>query len=395
MYELSCKSNKVSFLAILLGTYFIIHFFSAVTHYDYLFFEVGYFIAFMFVLKKIRINAMFFVPIFLIIFIRYLLGHSDVEGYYSPANHLVKYFRLLFIPVIIEMFNRITDKDKRNLLYIIMTCVLLTDLLSIYYTFTDPLAIRYRNIFGEIRYYGIITFSQIFSYGMLNVFLLTKLLQDKVKNLRSFFIVIVFVVNTVMIIKAQLMTPLFIMILTFLLYHFYVNINYKFCFLSVLFFLTVYFLFDNILLFFLHFIQSVDSSILTKRLEAVINFLFIGAGQVDSVSNRLAKIMISWDSFQEQPLFGIGFIDYSEFTVGCHQEWFDILAVSGLIGFFCVALFLIQQYRYVLKSCDTLTGRKMFIATFISFLILGLLDPCLSTDIFVTVFVLSAHFNHL
>lgn len=395
MCELSSKSKNISCLAILLGTYFIIHFFSVVTYYDYLFLEVIYYIVFLFALKKIRINAYFFVPLFLFIFIRYLLGHSDVEGFGSPANHLVKYFRLLFIPFIIEMFNKTTNKEKRNLLYVIMTCVLLTDLLSIYYTFTDPLAIRYRNIYGEIRYFGIITFSQIFSYGMLNVFLLTKLLKDKVKNLRSFFIVIVFMVNTVMIIKAQLMTPLFIMILTFLLYHFYVINNYKFCFLSVLFFLTFYFLFDNILLSFLHFIQSMDSSILTKRLEATINFLFIGEGQVDSVSNRLAKIMISWDSFQEQPLFGIGFTNYSDFTVGCHQEWFDILAVSGVIGLFCVVLFLILQCRYVLKSCDTVSGRKMFIATFISFIVLGLLDPCLNTDIFVTVFVLSAHFNLL
>ena len=394
MQEIITPDKNISVYTTLLGLYFALHFFSLLTEYDFLIIEIAFLGIFIIVTRKIRLSTMSMIALVALIGLRYYLNHSDVEGYFAPIYHLVKYLRIIHLPFIIEIFNRINAKSKRHLVTIVLIGVLLTDLISIYYTVSNPLAIRYRESFNdEIVYHGIIRFSQIFSFGIINVFLFLRAINKYIEFKKRLYLIILLVINSIMLIRAQLMTPVLVMFLCLILYLYLATEKSKKILLGIPLLIIVYFSYEPLLQGILQIIRRMDSNIMTRRLEAILNLALFTGGQINSITARQAKVDISLNSFKSNPILGIGFSDFNGNTVGCHQDWFDIMAVSGIIVFLFIMIFLIIQYRRTAVEISNRNGHNMLTAAFISFIVMGFLDPCIDSNILITVFVISSNFE--
>lgn len=387
--------DRKALLGCALGLYFPIHFFSVFLRYDYLMLEALFLALFFCIGGKLKLKYVALLPLLVAIGIRYFAGHSSVTGYFAPVYHLVKYFRLLLIPILADISSRITPRQKNFLGWEVSVCILLTDIISLYYAHINPLAIRYRGLQDQIDYYGIIQFDQIFSFAIVEVFLFAVLLDSDIPLGKKLFPSLVFAVNSLMLIKAQLMTPIAVMLLIAALYLFFET--GKFFKRFLLFPMALLFLAARkpILTFLIAQIEKMQSTIMSRRIEAILNALLENSGQANALSARLVKVRISLTSFLKSPYFGIGFTNFDGKTVGCHQDWFDILAVSGIFAFLFILIFLVLQFRDIMRRCEDKKGRHMCAAAFLAFLILGFLDPALSPTILIAVFVLAPNYQFL
>lgn len=394
--SLMTKKSIVSFL--LLSVYVIIHFCSFFTRYDYVILELLFFVLFSFCLKKIYAAYIIGVGFFFITALRYFAIHSDVSGYFAPIYHLLKYYRLIYIPIIIGVFRNLSAGQKRFLIVEILICVCITNLISLYYVSIDELAIRYRGMKDGIpnddTYPGIIRFSQVFSSALLNFILLISAILNKNRTI-VIWIILVLVLNTITLIKSQLMTPILCFCLVILLYIIFQHYKQKVLNFVLLIVIPIALLYKRIAEWMLGYLDYIKSDFIAKRLEAILNFAISGDGRkYSAINNRMDKIDISWSSFSTSPLLGVGYEKYDSNVVGSHQDWFDILAVSGIVGFVIVLIVIIISSKMVLKSING-RDKTAFIAAMIVFLILGFLDPCLDICIFFAVFVIIPNFSVL
>ena len=385
--------DRKALLGCVLGLYFSIHYFSVFLRYDYLVLETFFLVLFFCVGGKLKFKYIALFPLLAAIGIRYFAGHSNVTGYFAPVYHLVKYFRLLLIPLLADAFAQTTPRQKHFFFREISVCVLITDVISLYYAHINPLSIRYRGLLDQVDYYGIIRFSQIFSFAIIEVFLFAVLLESDIPAQRKLFPTLVFAVNSLMLVKAQLMTPIVIMLIVAALYLFLEIGKFARRFLLLPMALVLLAARKSILAFFVAQIQKMQSTIMSRRAEAILNALLDSGGQTDALSARVVKIQISWASFLKRPYFGIGFANFDGTTVGCHQDWFDILAVSGIFAFLLILTFLVLQFRNIIRRCKDKKGRHMCTAAFLAFLILGFLNGNLAPDILITVFILAPNYR--
>ena len=385
--------KKRSAISVLLGAYFFVHFFSVITEYDFLALELIFLILFILCVKRIRLPELLIFPMVAILGMRYFSSHSDVQGYYAPIYHVVKYLRVLHLPFLIELFDEISENEKKRLLNICVIGIVLTDLISISYTFQHPLAIRYKENLGEGTFHGIIQFTQIFSFSIVNTFFFVRLMNKSNTVKERILTIAVIIVNTVMIIKAQLMTPVIMMFLCLVIYYSLMTKRTTKVLVGIPIVILLLVVYKPLLSSVLEFVGRLDSSIMTRRVEAIINTLLHTGGQVNSLSARQAKINISLDSFKLNPLFGIGFSTFDIDTIGCHQDWFDTLAVSGLLFYiFVIAYFVYLFFSAQRKTFDS-ACKNMLTAAFISFIVLGFLDPCLDSNIFIVIFLIAPNFE--
>lgn len=394
MDEITSPNKNWSIYTIILGVYFSLHYFSLLTEYDFLIIEIAFLGVFVIAARRIRFSTLCMIVLVLLIGIRYYSNHSTEVGYFAPSYHLVKYLRILHLPFIIDLYKKISKKDRQRLMTIVLLGVLATDLVSIYYTFSNPLAIRYRDSFDDaVVYHGIIRFSQIFSFGIINTILVIRLIDKNIEFKKKTGLIVLLVSNSIMLLRAQLMTPILIMLLCLVLYMYFATDRSVKVLLGIPLLILGCFLYEPFLLGILQIVRGMDSTIMTRRVEAILNMALFTGGQVNSIEARQAKINISIDSFLRSPITGIGFSRFNGETVGCHQDWFDILAVSGIVVFVVIIWFLILQYRRIIAETSSHSGRNMLTAAFISFLVIGFLDPCLDTNILITVFILSSNFE--
>lgn len=94
----------------------------------------------------------------------------------------------------------------------------------------------------------------------------------------------------------------------------------------LLFFLVGYFIFNNPILY----------ELVGVRFEGLLNF-FTGQGRVDgSTRTRFGLINDAWTIFKENPLLGVGlgsFREVTKFNVYAHNNFMELLASLGIVGF--------------------------------------------------------------
>ena len=397
--KIHINRDNIAFVSMLM--YFAIHFFSVLTEYDYVALEVLFLGIFIMCLPRITIPIIVGGLLLLYTSIRFFCGHSNETGYFAPVYHLLKYFRFFMIPILQEVFTRFSDKRKKIFFVETIICGVLTSVISLYYVFAfDPLAIRYRGLAHsgqkETVYKGIIRFSQVFSLSLFTLILFIILMQmqtikkKKDKKNTKFIVVSSIAVISVMIVKGQLMTPLIVLCIASLIYYFlsqYRKIS-KFIF-NILLVCIGLLIYKPILSRIYMIVRNNRENFIAMRLEAIISKLLGINAQSSSLDNRMKKISISMSSFKYKPLFGIGYENFNGRTVGCHQDYWDILAVSGIFGFLLLMFVLIFICVKTTIKCKTDVEKRLFIAEFTAFIILGFLDPCLDITIILVVFVLA------
>ena len=346
----------------------------------------------------IRPLIVFFILLAIVVF-RFYYSHSSEVGYFSPLNHLIKYIFLFEAMVCAQAFEELTIFGKRRILLTIMIGTIITNLISIYYTFQDGLAIRYRGLYGG-NYPGIIHFGQIFGVAILvTIMLLGLIFKDKSKSIGLFdyiIYLITLVTSLIMLSRSQLATPILLSILilggtiTFVLQK---KPLIKVIVVSVAVFLV--FMWNEILQKILEIISFLGSDVLKARVSAVINTLLQTGGVTTSLDNRNAKINISLSTFKEHPLVGAGFSNFNGSTIGCHQDVYDILAVLGIIGIlYLVFCFYVKSKDIVISKNNRIT-RICFGAGLLYFVVLGFLDPNLELSIVLAVFMIAPNITVL
>lgn len=327
------------------------------------------------------------------VFLRYLSGHSSITGYFSPFNHLIKYVFALEGIICVQAFEELDKGAKRRTLFICLIGILITNTISIYYSFIDPLAIRYRGLRGG-SYPGIIKFAQVFAIAIIVMTLIlgfaTKGKYKKTNIIGNSIMLVTFVSSVVMLVRSQLATPvLLLIIITVLSAVLYFQAKPFVKIVTIGLILTIIFTWQSILEFLDKISSGIKSEFVRLRVEAVLNALLSTGQQTTSLDNRNAKIEISLRTFKQHPIMGAGFANFNENTVGSHQDFFDILAVIGIVGLLIVILIFMLRTVKTFKNPET--NKLTFLACVAYFVILGFLDPNLEVSIILATFMISPY----
>lgn len=89
-----------------------------------------------------------------------------------------------------------------------------------------------------------------------------------------------------------------------------------------------------------------------NRIGQKMQYQGVGAGYTNYVDERFGTISKSWNTFLQNPVFGVGykcgniFSRLEEFGVGTHSEFVDVLAQYGFVGFFFWIMFISSAIKY-------------------------------------------------
>ncbi len=334
-------------------------------------------------------NILLFLFLFIIIITRYLFCHSSTIGYFAPIHHCTKYLNLLIGIFLSEMIGNLEKKQKKTVLSTVLICTIVTDIISVWYCIKNPLAIRYREFFGD-HYPGIITFSSIFAFGLLAVLLIVIIIDNKIKKLdRVFLILLAMFSNVIMLLASNLTTPILLFLVMLAIYIVYKNYrDHKI--LTIVFsfvFVALLAMKDTILELVYNVLLKYDESFVATRLKAIISVLLRSGAETTTLDNRMEKYSISLNTFKNNPIFGAGFKNFDMNTIGCHQDWPDVLAVSGIVGLILLAIFLFIQFKHCYKKiAKAKIDRICLTISFIYILLLGILDPFMEISIMLIAF---------
>ena len=93
-----------------------------------------------------------------------------------------------------------------------------------------------------------------------------------------------------------------------------------------------------------------------NRIGQKMQYQGVGSGYTNYVDERFGTISESWNTFLQNPVFGVGYKCgnvYSlleKFGVGTHSEFVDVLAQYGIIGFFFWTMFISSALKYQINS---------------------------------------------
>ena len=132
-------------------------------------------------------------------------------------------------------------------------------------------------------------------------------------------------------------------------------------------------------------------SIIYIRLQEILPALS-GASSSSAFGDRFMLAGRSWSTIWEYPFLGAGFqvgYNYDALTnyVGHHSEWLDFLATYGIFigGLFLV--FLYRSIRTLLNASWLKENKAIYTVLFIIFGVIGIMDPVLSTNALLILFV--------
>jgi O-antigen ligase len=115
------------------------------------------------------------------------------------------------------------------------------------------------------------------------------------------------------------------------------------------------------------------------------NRLFLSLNS-NNAKQRIAQASVAWHGFLENPVFGEGYralqqrdryykdkydIPFKEFNEHAHNNFLEILASTGLVGFLCFILFWAFWIREILIT-SSMWGKGFFIASIAASLVAGL-----------------------
>lgn len=120
-----------------------------------------------------------------------------------------------------------------------------------------------------------------------------------------------------------------------------------------------------------------DENVILRRLNRIGEKLLFAGSSTSSenyVDERWGLVVISWNTFLKNPIFGVGYLTGNVFSnleqagVGTHSEICDVLAQHGLVGCFFL-------YGYLRNAMRTSSKRIANNGVFITLVILALFNP--------------------
>lgn len=325
--------------------------------------------------------------VFIIIFIRTCFsGRIDLNDYFSPIQVCIGWYQLLVYSIIFVYVIKLKRNDKERLFMIAIISMTITAVFSIYYViFRNPLAVRYSM---TERYWGTGDFQIVYAVAVL-VGPLAMLVWDK-KRMCKYrpFMITSFVIMLLFLIISNLVTSVVIAFFSIMISFILEHVNGVKAFLFGMG-ITIVVLFRKLVGRL--FLKLADSGTFfwstSDKLRTIAGLLLGNTDNLNTLGLRIHLIKRSLKTFKDNWLFGVSFKEYGQDTLGSHNQWADDLGRFGVFGNIFVWWNYIRLFRQTLGFTRSKYIKNALISVWMTYFILGFLNPCLIGQVLAVIFV--------
>lgn len=335
--------------------------------------------------KAIKLNIIS-IFILLVTFIRCLAADQLNMNYYSSFQVVIARYQFVVYSIIYIYIMSLNKKDKKIIFNWIVFCITITVIFSLYYVLcVDPQAIRNTQ---RDYLWGVGDFQLMYAIAIIFGPLLFLIIDKLKNNKKCFGLLCSFILMGICLLLCNLVTSVVIAIFSVFITYCITRKN-KVIYLIIGFFSMV-----------AVFLKSFFSNLLMKLAEknlfywstnnkiiAIANVLKGDMTNIDTLSRRMMLINQSLKSFQDNPFFGINFKEHVEGKIGCHSQWADDLGRYGIFGNIIIWYNYIKIAKMTIRYKNDKIMKNNMMSVWISFFILGFLNPCLSGTILMAMFV--------
>lgn len=335
--------------------------------------------------KCIRISLISAAILFVTLIRCVIAGKMDLS-YFSPMQIVIARYQFFVYPTMFTYIIHLDNKRKQKLFHLSVISMIATVILSLYYVFrVDPQAIR--NTQG-VSYFGVGDFQLMYAMALFCGPYFSYIRKRMSNKEKVKYHIVAFCLMVICIVLCNLVTAVVVLGLSIAISYF-LSIKKS----SFKVFLIVI---GSAVISLKNVWADILCSIADKeifywstniRIVAIANLLSGTYSELSTLPVRVRLIKMSLDSFKRHPFFGINFSNHQSGVVGCHAQWADDLARFGIVGNLVIWLNYVSIARYTLKYSFNFEMKSSMIATWITFVIMGFLNPCLSGTILMVMFV--------
>lgn len=330
----------------------------------------------------------------------FMSGRMSERGFNAPIGNAQKFVFILFTQCVAIVTRQMEKRKKRTILLVTFSTIAVSCVVSIFYALTqDKYAIRY---FEDRGFTNVMDFNQSYSVPFAFTLIFLFLFSAKKIRMKGRVIALAFIVLSAYFAFVSLYTTALMFIAIGMAMCFLVLLHEKskktfvgFALLSV-FVVAFGVVFRQEISDFLYDLTENLNWIVQARVRDVIDTVFhTDHGNWYNTDRREELANYSLNSFFRHPWFGVGYSGYGYGIIGCHQEWYDMLGVFGLVGTSCFVFLMLfyiwQAYKYAESQMD----KNALLISVTMFAILGFLNPCLSKQGLFLVFVIAPNLSSL
>ena len=331
-------------------------------------------------------------------------GQMSARGFNAPIKHVLKFVHVLYAFTAFIFIRYIAKEGERRFFVISMLFVTALSCfrsLSLVLSSGNAYAIRYASRYGYES--DAVGFYQMYAipFYVVIVFYLLKNIEPK-KLMHTILLIGVLASYLYLTAIALFTTALILTMIGILLFYFFRVLRGNKLVLLIGGIAIFIFLFFVIIIFptqtmdiFVNSTQNLNYVIRNRLLYVAERILNVSAGISYNYGRREELASYSLQTFNDHPLFGVGYSGYGYGVIGCHQEWYDMLGVFGLIGSILVFAVLIKLFVNIYKDPGNRDEKDLYIILIIMFVLLGFLNPCLSDPLLIALFVVVPNLKYL
>lgn len=353
--------------------------------------------------KTIKVMPWLLLTMFALILL-FFSGQMSARGFNAPIKHTLKFVHVLYAFTAFIFIRYIAKEGERRFFVI---CMLFVTALSCFRSLSlvlssgNAYAIRYASRYGYES--DVVGFNQIYAipFYVVIVFYLLQNIEKK-KLVHTVLLLGVLASYLYFTAIALFTTALILTIIGILLFYLFKALRgNRSVFLIggiavfILLFLVIAVFPTQTMDIILNATQDFNYVIRNRLLYVAESILNVSAGISYNHERREELASYSLQTFKNHPLFGVGYSGYGYGVIGCHQEWYDMLGVFGLIGSVVVFAVLIGLFVKIYRDLDSRNEKDLFIILSGMFVLLGFLNPCLSDPLLIALFVVVPNLKFL
>lgn len=329
-----------------------------------------------------------------------LSGRLGERGFNAPIGNQLKFIFIFCIQSFALIMRDLRQKQKKMILLVAYITITISCIISLFYVFTqDKYAIRY---FESRGFFYVMDFDQSYAvpFAAVTIFILLLNSQDKERKYRYILLallclMIVFTYFSLYT-TALLLLLLGMMLYVMLLMYRKSKKTFIMLFLGVGFVGIVCIIFNNQISDFLYKLTEDMNWLVQARVRSVIDQIFrTDHGNWYTTERRDELANYSLNTFKNHILFGVGYKGYGYGVIGCHQEWYDILGVFGLVGGIYILFMMLFNLSQNYLSIETQMDKDALMISTVMLIVLGFFNPCLSKQVLFLVFVIAPNLSSL
>ncbi|WP_029201175.1 O-antigen ligase family protein [Oribacterium sp. NK2B42] len=361
---------------------------------------IGIFFAHKKIIKTVPLLILTLFALVLLLF----SGQISVRGFNAPIKHALKFVHMLY-SFTAFIFIRYIAKESERRLYVIsilfVTALSCFRSISLVISSGNVYAIRYAFKYGyETEVAG---FNQIYAIPFYVVIVLFLLIyRENKKNIQTIFLFGVLAVYLYFIARTLLATALIMTMIGILFVYFFKALRddksvflISVLFLGIIMFLVISLFPNHVMNLLIDWTENLNYVLKDRLLYVAGRILNVSSGRSYSYNRREELASYSLETFKNHPLLGVGYSEYGYGIIGCHQEWYDMLGVFGIIGSIIVFAIIIGLFVEVYRDMNSRAEKDLFFIISAMFFLLGFLNPCLFDPLLIAIFAVVPNLKFL